>query len=54
MGFYAEHVLPRIIDVACGMKSSVPLRQRVCEGLTATSWRSASVPGSTWRTTRMP
>lgn len=33
MGLYAEHVLPRIIDVACGLKANVPLRQRVCEGL---------------------
>ena len=33
MGLYAEQVLPRIINVACGMKSSDPLRQRVCEGL---------------------
>lgn len=33
MGLYAEHVLPRIINVSCGMKQSHPLRQRVCEGL---------------------
>src|SRR5882757_8590029 len=33
MGFYAEHVLPRVINVACGMKSVQPLRRRVCEGL---------------------
>ena len=33
MGIYSEHVLPRIINVACGMKQSNPLRQRVCEGL---------------------
>jgi SAM-dependent methyltransferase len=33
MGIYAEHVLPRIINVACGMKPLRPLRQRVCEGL---------------------
>ena len=33
MGIYAQHVLPRIINVGCGMKSSEPLRQRVCEGL---------------------
>jgi ubiquinone/menaquinone biosynthesis C-methylase UbiE len=33
MGIYAEKVLPRIINVACGMKQSNPLRQRVCEGL---------------------
>jgi SAM-dependent methyltransferase len=33
MGLYAEQVLPRIVNAACGMKSSVPLRERVCEGL---------------------
>lgn len=33
MGFYAEQVVPRIINVACGMKEPQALRQRVCEGL---------------------
>jgi SAM-dependent methyltransferase len=33
MGVYREHVLPRIVDVACNMKATVPLRQRVCAGL---------------------
>ncbi len=33
MGLYGDHVLPRIIDVACGMKPTEPLRQRVCGGL---------------------
>ncbi len=33
MGIYAEHVLPRIIDVACNMKESKPQRRRVCHGL---------------------
>lgn len=33
MGFYADRVLPRIINVACGIKSSEPMRRRVCEGL---------------------
>ena len=33
MGIYDEHVLPRIINVACGMKPLRPLRSRVCEGL---------------------
>ena len=33
MGLYGEQVLPRIIDVVCGMKVTAPLRQRVCEGL---------------------
>lgn len=33
MGLYGEHVLPRIINVACGLKAVDPLRRRVCEGL---------------------
>ena len=33
MGLYRERVLPRIIDVACGMKAAAPLRERVCAGL---------------------
>jgi SAM-dependent methyltransferase len=33
MGIYRERVLPRVIDVACGMKAGEPLRRRVCEGL---------------------
>src|SRR3990167_1987461 len=33
MGFYEQQVLPRIIDVACGMKVARPLRQRACAGL---------------------
>lgn len=33
MGIYAEQVLPRIINVACGMKANRPLRERVCAGL---------------------
>jgi len=33
MGLYGEHVLPRIVNAACGMKSSNDLRNRVCEGL---------------------
>ena len=33
MGIYDEHVLPRIINVACGVKPLRPLRQRVCAGL---------------------
>jgi len=33
MGIYNEHVLPRIINAACGLKSADPLRSRVCEGL---------------------
>jgi len=33
MGLYGEHVLPRIVNVACGLKGAAPLRRRVCEGL---------------------
>jgi ubiquinone/menaquinone biosynthesis C-methylase UbiE len=33
MGLYGDHLLPRIVNVACGMKSSDPHRERVCEGL---------------------
>jgi ubiquinone/menaquinone biosynthesis C-methylase UbiE len=33
MGLYCDHVLPRIINCACGLKAVAPLRQRVCEGL---------------------
>lgn len=33
MGCYAERVLPRLINVGCGMKSSNPFRQRACAGL---------------------
>lgn len=33
MGIYSDHVLPRIVNVACGLKSVEPLRYRVCEHL---------------------
>src|SRR5262245_30688819 len=33
MGVYGEQVLPRILNVLCGVKGAVPLRERVCEGL---------------------
>ena len=33
MVIYGDKVLPRIINVACGMKTSNALRERVCEGL---------------------
>jgi SAM-dependent methyltransferase len=33
MGLYGDQVLPRLINVACGLKGVVPLRRRVCEGL---------------------
>jgi SAM-dependent methyltransferase len=34
MGFYVEQVVPRIVDLTCGMKLVQPLRERVCAGLT--------------------
>jgi len=33
MGIYADRVLPRLINVMCGMEQSNPIRQRVCAGL---------------------
>ena len=33
IGIYGEHILPRVVNAACGMKSADPLRRRVCEGL---------------------
>jgi SAM-dependent methyltransferase len=33
MGLYREHVLPRIVNCACGLKAVEPLCRRVCEGL---------------------
>jgi SAM-dependent methyltransferase len=33
MSVYRDQVLPRIVDVACGMKTALPQRQRVCQGL---------------------
>jgi ubiquinone/menaquinone biosynthesis C-methylase UbiE len=33
MGAYTDHVLPRIIDVACNVKEARAQRRRVCEGL---------------------
>ncbi|MGQ0617277.1 MAG: class I SAM-dependent methyltransferase [Acidimicrobiia bacterium] len=33
MGFYGEQVLPRIVNMACGLKAARLLRSRVCEGL---------------------
>ena len=33
MGIYSDQLLPRIVNVACGMKNAEPQRQRVCEGL---------------------
>jgi ubiquinone/menaquinone biosynthesis C-methylase UbiE len=33
MGFYGDQVVPRIVNVACGMKATNRLRSRVCAGL---------------------
>jgi ubiquinone/menaquinone biosynthesis C-methylase UbiE len=33
MGIYGEHILPRVVNAACGMKNAEPLRRRVCAGL---------------------
>jgi ubiquinone/menaquinone biosynthesis C-methylase UbiE len=33
MGLYGDQILPRMINVACGLGSVAPLRRRVCEGL---------------------
>jgi ubiquinone/menaquinone biosynthesis C-methylase UbiE len=33
MGLYGEQVLPRIVNVACGLKNNEPLRRRVCAEL---------------------
>ena len=33
MGFYVRRVLPRLLNVACGMKATHELRQRVCADL---------------------
>ena len=49
MGLYAEQVLPRIINVACGMKVTDPLRRRVCEGLAGDVVEIGFETGSTSR-----
>ena len=33
MGLYTQHVLPRIVNVACNVKAAAPQRRRVCSGL---------------------
>ncbi|MFD0267253.1 class I SAM-dependent methyltransferase [Streptomyces sp. NPDC127106] len=33
MGWYADQVVPRIVNAACGARSARPLRRRVCAGL---------------------
>ena len=32
-GFYAEHVVPRLVNLTCAAKTADPLRRRVCAGL---------------------
>ncbi len=32
-GPYAEQVVPRLVNLACGTKTAEPLRRRVCDGL---------------------
>lgn len=33
MGLYTDHVVPRIVNVCCGMKEIAALRRQVCAGL---------------------
>jgi SAM-dependent methyltransferase len=33
LGLYGDQILPRLINVACGLKGVAPLRRRVCDGL---------------------
>jgi ubiquinone/menaquinone biosynthesis C-methylase UbiE len=33
VAFYRDRVLPRLVDVACGMAQNRPMRERVCVGL---------------------
>jgi SAM-dependent methyltransferase len=33
MGLYRDHVVPRIVDIACNMRNTHPQRRRVCQGL---------------------
>jgi len=33
MGFYGDQVVPRIVNLACGLKTNQKLRRRVCAGL---------------------
>lgn len=33
MGLYVDHLLPRIINVACGPRTTARLRERACAGL---------------------
>ena len=33
MGIYGDRILPRIVDKACGVRTTHPLRERACSGL---------------------
>ncbi len=33
MGIYTDHVLPRLINCTCGLRTADPLRKRVCAGI---------------------
>lgn len=33
MGIYSDNVVPHIVNFACGMRTSQPMRRRVCDGL---------------------
>jgi SAM-dependent methyltransferase len=33
VGLYTEHLVPRILDKACGVQTAAPYRERVCGGL---------------------
>ena len=59
MGFYRDHVVPRIVNVACGTKDLRQFRDRVCAGLEGevievgfgSGLNIASYPGSVDRVT---
>jgi SAM-dependent methyltransferase len=52
VGAYTEHVLPRIVDVACNVKQAQAQRRRLCEGLFGEVVEIGFARGSTSRTTR--
>jgi SAM-dependent methyltransferase len=33
MGFYTDRIVPRLVDISCGLKFTEPTRRRVCAGL---------------------
>ncbi|WP_228552047.1 hypothetical protein [Mumia zhuanghuii] len=54
MGWYREHVVPRIVDVACGTKNTDASRERVCTGLSGDVVEIGSEAASTPASTRPP